>query len=142
MKEMKFKVEIHTAREKVWETLWQDKTLREWAGLIDPGTYMVGDVIEGSTVQFISAEGYGVTSLVSKLIPNEYVLFKHQTDTQDSGSNARDDQWTGGRESYTLTHEDGITTLVMSFDVPTELEETMSESYPKALQRIKELSEN
>lgn len=141
MKEVQFKVEINASREKVWEVLWQDKTLKEWAGLIDPGTYMVGDLKEGSTVQFISAEGYGVTSLVTKLIPNEYVLFKHQADTQNKGSNSRDDQWTGGRESYTLTHGDGTTTLVMSFDVPAELEETMYESYPVALQRVKELSE-
>ena len=141
MKEMQFEIEIHAPREKVWATLWQDRTFRQWADLIDAGTYMVGDLEEGSTIQFISAEGYGVTSLVSALIPDEYVLFKHQADTQDKGSSSRDDQWTGGRESYTLTYDDGVTSLAMSFDVPVELEKTMSESYPKALQKVKELSE-
>ena len=93
MKELQFNIEIDASSEKVWNTLWQDQTLREWAGLVDPGTYMLGDLKEGATVQFISAEGYGVTSLVSKLIPYEYVSFLHQADTKDSGSEARDDQW-------------------------------------------------
>lgn len=141
MIELQFSVDIHATREKVWDTLWQDKTLREWAGLVDPGTYMVGELNEGETVQFLSAEGYGVTSLVAKMIPNEYVLFRHQADTQDSGSQAREDQWTGGSESYTLTNQNGVTTLAMVCDVPAELEEIMNDSYPKALQRVKELSE-
>lgn len=141
MKEMQFEIVIRAPREKVWATLWQDRTFREWADLIDAGTYMVGDLKEGSTVQFISAEGYGVTSLVSALIPDAYVSFKHQADTQDEDSNSRDDQWTGGRESYTLMDDDSATTLTMSFDVPVELEKAMRESYPKALQKVKELSE-
>ena len=141
MKEMQFEIEIHAPREKIWATLWQDRTFREWADLIDAGTYMVGDLEEGSTVQFISVEGYGVTSLVSALIPDAYVSFKHQADTQDEDSNSRDDQWTGGRESYTLMDDDSATTLTMSFDVPVELEKAMRESYPKALQKVKELSE-
>jgi uncharacterized protein YndB with AHSA1/START domain len=141
MKEMHFEIEINAPREKVWSTLWQDETLREWAGLVDPGTYMVGELKQGNEVQFISGGGYGVTSLVAELVPNQFILFKHQADTQDKGSRSRDDQWTGGNESYLLTHKDGITTLVMIFDVPPELEQVMSISYPRALKRVKELSE-
>lgn len=141
MIEMQFEIKINAARDKVWGVLWQDKTLRDWAGLVDPGTYMAGELKEGSTVQFNSAEGYGVTSLVAKLIPNEYILFRHKADTQDNGDNSREDQWTGGNESYTLTEEDGITTLKMKLDVPPELKQIMGTSYPGALQRIKELSE-
>lgn len=138
---MRFEIEINAPREKVWRTLWQDETFRQWASLVDPGTYMVGELREGNEVQFISAEGYGVTSLVAKLIPNEFILFKHQADTQNKGESSRDDQWTGGKESYALTSKDGVTTLAMTFDVPTELEQVMGVSYPKALERVKELSE-
>lgn len=141
MKEMQFTIDIHAPKEIVWNTLWQDKTLREWSGIVDPGTYMVGELEEGKTVQFNSAEGYGVTSLVAELKPYEFVLFKHQADTQDVGERSRDDQWTGGSESYTLVENNGITTLTLVFDVPTELEEIMSQSYPKALNKVKELAE-
>jgi len=79
MKEIQFQVEIKAPKERVWNTLWQDETLREWAGIIDPGTYMVGDLKEGNEVQFISAEnGYGVTTLVEKLTANEFLLMSRQ----------------------------------------------------------------
>lgn len=142
MKEMQFKIEINAPREKVWQILWEDESLRDWSGIVDPGTYMVGELKEGATVQFNSAEGYGVTSLVAELIPSEFILFKHQADTQDAGKSHRDDQWTGGQESYKLTENHGATTLEMRLDVPPELEKIMSASYPKALGRIKELSES
>lgn len=142
MKEMQFTVEINTPKEKVWDTLWQDETFREWAGIIDPGTYMVGELKEGNEVQYISAEnGYGVTSLVEKLIPNEFLLLRHQADTQDTGKQLREKEWTGGKESYTLAEKDGVTTLTAAFDVPPELEEYFQDNYPKALERVKGLAE-
>lgn len=142
MKEMQFTVEIGTSREKVWQTLWQDETFREWSGLIDPGTYMEGELREGGTVQFISAaNGYGVTSLVEKLVPTEYLLLKHQADTQEHGTAERKDEWTGGSESYTLREQDGATTLTLTCDVPNEMEKYFQKAYPNALNKIKELAE-
>jgi hypothetical protein len=143
MKELQFVIEINAPKEKVWDTLWQDETFRERAGLIDPGTYMVGDLQEDSEVQFISAEnGYGVTSLVAKLIPGEFLLLKHQADTQGSGEQEREKEWTGGKESYLLEEKDGVTTLTAAFDVPSELENYFKDNYPKALEKIKTLTES
>ncbi len=136
-----FEIDIHASKERVWDVLWNDKTLKLWAGIVDPGTHMVGELSEGHTVEFISGGGYGVTSLVVKLVPNEYVLMHHSQDTQDGGKNNRGDQWTGGKESYTVTENDGLTTLLLNLDVPDELDGVMSSVYPKALDKIKELSE-
>jgi uncharacterized protein YndB with AHSA1/START domain len=141
MKEMQFTIDIRATKKKVWDTLWQDKTLREWAGLIDPGTYMVGELKEGNEVQFISGNGYGVTTLVEKAVPNEFLQFRHQADTQDSGKQERAQEWTGGKESYSLAEKDGTTTLTAAFDVPPEMEDYFSDNYPKALERVKELAE-
>lgn len=142
MKEMQFTIEIHASKERVWDTLWQDETFREWAGLIDPGTYMKGELKEGNEVEYISSEnGYGVTSLVEKLIPNEYLLLRHRADTQDVGTRERENEWTGGTESYQLTEMDGTTTLAVAFDVPEEMEEYFRVAYPKALERVKVLAE-
>ena len=142
MKELRYSVTITAAKEEVWATLWQDDTFREWSGIIDPGTYMVGELEEGNEVQFISAEnGYGVTSLVAELVEGEYLLLKHSADTQESGSQEREKEWTGGEESYMLEEKDGVTTLTVAFDVPFHLEAYFNDAYPKALQRIKELAE-
>lgn len=139
---MQFSIEITANKETVWDTLWQDASFREWAGLIDPGTYMVGDLVEGGQVQFISAEnGYGVTSLVEQIVPGEYLLLLHSADTQGAGARERANEWTGGTESYKLTEENGITTLTATFDVPEEMEAYFSTAYPKALEKVKELAE-
>lgn len=136
-------VEIHAPKQKVWDTLWQDQTLRQWAGIIDPGTYMAGELKEGREVQFINEEnGYGVTSLVEKLMPGEFALLKHQADTQGHGAEEREKEWTGGAESYKLTETDGTTTLTAAFDVPEEMEEMFKDLYPKALDKVKELAED
>jgi len=139
---MRFSIEIQATKEKVWDTLWQDETFREWASIIDPETYMVGDLKEGNEVQFISAaSGYGVTSLVEKLVVGEFLLLRHQADTQDAGQRERDKEWTGGEESYTLAEKDGTTTLSVAFGVPPEFEESFKVSYPQALKRVKVLAE-
>jgi hypothetical protein len=141
MREMQFRVEINATKETVWNTLWQDKTFREWAGIIDPGTYMVGELKEGNEIQFISGNGYGVTSLVEKLTANEFLLLRHQADTQDEGKRERTREWTGGKERYLLAEKDGTTTLVAAFDVPPELEKYFKDNYPKALEQVKILAE-
>ncbi len=142
MKKLQFSIEINAPKEGVWDTLWQDETLREWANIIDPGTYMVGDLKEGNEIQFISSSsGYGVTSLVEKLVTSEFLLLRHRADTQEDGKRLREKEWTGGEESYSLAEKDGSTTLTVAFDVPPELEEYFKVNYPKALERVKVLAE-
>ena len=142
MKTFRFSVEISASKEKVWRTLWEDNTFREWAGIIDEGTYIKGTLKEGNEVQFISSvNGYGVTSLVEKFVPDEQAVFRHHADTQESGDKKRDNEWTGATESYSLIEKDGITTLTLETDLPPEQEETFNTHLPKALERIRILSE-
>ena len=142
MKKMEFSVEINASKEKVWTTLWTDETFREWANLIDEGTYMKGVLEEGNEVEFISSvNGYGVTSLVEKLDPNNFVLFRHSIDTKENGSQEREKDWSGTTEAYRLAEKDGVTTLTYKADIPREQEETFTIRIPKALERIKKLAE-
>lgn len=142
MKEIQFSIEINASKERVWTTLWEDITFRDWASIIDEGTYMSGEMKEGNEIQFISSiNGYGVTSLIDKLNPNEFVLFRHSADTKESGQQEREKEWTGGTESYSLIEKNGVTTLIVKTEVPQELEETFNSSLPRALERIKTLTE-
>ena len=138
---MQFSIEIEAPRKKVWQTLWEDKTFRDWGSIIDEGQYMVGELAEGNEVQFISAEGLGVTSVIEKLIPNEYIAFKQVADTMDSGKQERDKEWTGGTESFELSEKNNITNLIVKIDIPPGLEEIFKDKFPKALERVKILAE-
>jgi hypothetical protein len=125
MKEIQFSIEINASKERVWATLWEDVTFRDWANIIDEGTYMKGSMKEGNEIQFISA-----------------VLFRHSADTKESGQKERKKEWTGGKESYFLAEKDGVVTLIVKTDVPKEQEETFNIRVPRALERIKALAEN
>lgn len=147
MQKMKFSVEIKAPREKVWDTLWQDTTFRDWSSIIDPGTYMEGKLQEGNEVNFIgNSDGganFGVTSRVEKLIPNKFILFSRIADIKvdkDGSIEKRDTQWTGGVESYELEESNGKVTLSVTQDVPDELVEYFETKYPKALERVKILA--
>jgi hypothetical protein len=142
MQKMQFSIKIKAPREKVWSTLWDDKTFRDWANIVDEGTYMTGEMKEGNKVQFISSvSGYGVTSLIEKLSLNEFVLFRQVADTKDSGKREREKEWTDGTESYELIEKGGITNLTVNIDVPPGQEETFKIRFPKALERVKMLAE-
>ncbi|QSX09476.1 hypothetical protein J0B03_05275 [Alkalibacter rhizosphaerae] len=142
MKRIQFLVEISAPREKVWATLWEDDTFRDWSSIIDEGTYMDGALEEGNEIQFISSvNGYGVRSLVEKLDPNAFMRFRHRADTKESGEQEREKEWSGGTESYALSEKNGITILDINMDVPLEQVETFEVRIPKALARIKLLAE-
>lgn len=143
MKRLRFSIEINASRERIWHTLWDDASFRDWANLIDEGTYMVGELDEGNQVQWISASsGYGVTSRVEKLIPNEYVVFRHLADTMENGFVERENEWSGGQEIYSLLANKTGTTLTVEMDAPPEQVETFERILPNVLARVKALAED
>lgn len=144
MNSLRHSVEIKASKEKVWEVLWGDQTLRDWANIIDEGTYMVGPLQEDGEVNFMSASGFGVTSRVEKLIPYKLVSFRQVADVKvasDGSLEKRDKQWAGGTENYELEENNGKVTLSVSQDVPPELVEYFETKFPQALARIKVLAE-
>ncbi|WP_373482801.1 hypothetical protein [Acetobacterium sp.] len=74
-------------------------------------------------------------------LKKEFVLFRHSTDTKESGQQEREKEWAGGTESYFLAEKNGVTKLIVKTDVPQEQEETFSIRFPRALGRIKALAE-
>ena len=148
MQNMQHSIEIDASKEKIWNVLWSDNTFRDWSSIIDEGTFMVGNLEEGSEVNFIGnkTEGvsYGVTAKVEKLTPNELISFTRIADIQvneDGSISKRDKQWAGSLESYELEEHDHKITLSITQDVPEELVEYFQAKLPQALERIKELAE-
>ncbi|AHE68159.1 hypothetical protein Loa_02622 [Legionella oakridgensis ATCC 33761 = DSM 21215] len=51
-------------------------------------------------------------------------------------------EWSGALENYSLKENNGVTTLIVSLDTLEEWKKMFEDKFPKALQRVKELSEN
>jgi len=142
MKKLNFSVRINAPREKVWNVLWGDDTYLQWTKPFGEGGKVVTDNWkEGSKVLFLGADGSGMFSTVASNKPNEYMSFKHLGEMKEGKEQPASD-WAGSMENYTLKDANGGTELLVDMDVAEEYEEMFSGIFPKALNIVKELSEN
>ena len=145
MKKERFTIGINAPAEKVWNVLWNDETYRAWTHVFSEGSYALSDWKEGSKIQFLGSDGSGMFSVIDKLIPNEFMSFKHMGIVKDGEEQAIDQEtesWTGAKENYTLKGSNGSTELIVEMDVTDDHASYFHDIFPKALQKVKELSES
>lgn len=149
MQKLNFSIDINAPREKVWKVLWGDKSYRDWTSAFMEGSYAVtDDWKEGSKVLFVAKDGQGMThGMVSKVDskrPNEFMSFEHQGVVKDGIEDTTSDQvkaWKGAKENYTLKDKGKGTELVIDMDITETEQEYFQKTWPKALERVKNLSE-
>ena len=139
MKTRKFKIEINASREKVWKILWDDDPSRKWTSVFSEGSHAVTDWKEGSKIQFIDSSGQGMYSIIDQKAENSLMMFKHLGELIDGVETER--PWAGARETYRLTENGHGTELAVEMDAEDEHEQYFAEVFPKALNLIKQLSE-
>ena len=144
MKQVEYKVQINAPREKVWKTLWEDKTYREWTKVFHEGSYAESDWKEGSKILFLGPGKSGMYSMIDKMVPNEKMYFKHLGEVKSGVEQPIDEStksWSGAKENYTLTEKDGGTELKAEMDSTDEMYDYFKDKFPKAMQLVKEISE-
>jgi hypothetical protein len=145
MQKSTFQVSIDAPREKVWNVLWDDASYRAWTAVFSPTSYAQTDWNKGSKVLFVDATGSGMVSMIEDKVPNEFMSFKHLGEVKDGVEDVESEkvqQWAGGHENYTLKAENGKTLLTVDMDIAEEFAEMFNNIFPKALDKVKELSEN
>ena len=141
LKQLHYSIDIDAPRDKVWHVLWDDASFRDWSSVFAEGSYAVSDWKEGSTVQFIDpSNNSGMQSIIEKKRPSEYISFRHEAEIKD-GKVQPPPAWSGAHENYTLTSNSGRTTLKVDLDAADEHLEMFEDKFPKALKRVKALSE-
>jgi len=146
MEKLNFSVNINAPKEKVWEVLWDDSSYREWTRVFNEGSHAETDNWkEGSRVKFLSADKQdGMLSEVAANRPNEYMSFRHLGVVKDGKEDTESEevkQWAGSTENYTLEEDNGATKLKVDMDINDEYKEYFDKTWPKALDRVKTLSE-
>lgn len=144
MEKIRFTTIINAPREKVWSVLWTDETYRAWTSAFSEGSCAVTDWKKGSKVLFMDGKGSGMVSRIYDLVPNEYMSFQHLGEVKDGvedTTSERVQQWAGGRENYTLNTVGSTTELITELDMPVEFKDYFMNTFPLALQKVKELSE-
>ncbi len=142
-----FKITINAPKEKVWNTLWNDTTYRQWTSAFAEGSMAETDWKKGSKVLFLGPGNSGMVSSIAESKPYEFLSFKHlgvvKNGVEDLDSEeAR--QWAGATENYTLKTVDGKTELTVDMGgtaIPEEFAVMFEGMWPKALDKVKALSE-
>jgi uncharacterized protein YndB with AHSA1/START domain len=144
-KVIKKSIGINAPKEKVWDVLIQDKLTRMWYAEFSEGTYAETDWQQGSKVAFKDKSESGMVGTVVVNNPGEMLAVEYQgivaEGKEDYDSNMAQDV-KGGREIYRLAEKYGVTQLDIESDMTPEYFDTMSQSWDKALQKIKSLAES
>ena len=142
LNQMHFDIDIDAPRDRVWRVLWDDETFRDWSSVFAEGSHAVSDWKEGSTVHFIDpGSNSGMQAVIEKSRPGEFISFRHEREIKD-GQVQPPAEWAGAHENYTLTDRSGRTHLKIDLDAADEHREMFEDRFPKALRRIKTLSES
>lgn len=140
---------INASREKVWDTMLNDASYREWTASFCPGSYYKGSWEEGSKILFlgpnpVNGEEGGMVSHIKANRLHEFVSIEHlgvvSNGVEDTESEMVQ-EWKGALENYTFTESNGGTLLVVDTDVTEAEAKNMSDMWDKALGSLKELAE-
>ncbi len=145
---MHFSIIINAPRQKVWETMLADETYRKWTSVFNPsGSYFEGNWKEGSTMRFLGPEKDGsVSGMISRIRENrpyDYISIQH-LGLVIKGQETIWPTQAGEEvlENYAFREVNGGTEVSIELVVPAEYKDMFNETWPKALEQLKMISEN
>jgi hypothetical protein len=149
MQKLHFSIIINAPKEKVWHTMLEDKTYREWTAAFNPGSYYKGDWNKGSKILFLGPdpetgiEG-GMVSWIAENKPYEHISIEHlgivKNGVEDTTSEEAK-KWAPAFENYTFKEKDGATEVLVDMDIDEKEAEIFNKMWPDALQRLKAIAE-
>jgi len=150
MRKLHYSIVINASKEKVWNTMLGKDSYKLWTDVFAPGSDYVGDWSKGSKMLFHGPEETGAMSgMVSRIKENrpyEYISIEHigimQNGKEDTSSELFK-EWAGALENYTFKEIGSKTEVLIDVDIAEkeEYEEMAQTTWPKALQKLKQLAE-
>ncbi len=151
MQKIQFKKEINASAQKVYETMLglKDKSTYEyWTATFNPTSSYEGSWDKGSKIHFVGVDENGKKGgMASEIVehqPANFVSIRHYGFLDgdiEITTGEQVEKWAGGHENYSFQENNGITTLTVDMDTIDEYLEYFNDIYPKALDKLKEISE-
>ncbi|RBQ08896.1 SRPBCC domain-containing protein [Pedobacter miscanthi] len=139
MEKIEFKTSINSPAKKVWDVLFGEKTYPQWTAVFAEGSRVETDWKKGSKALFLDGKGDGMVAVIRENIPDKYMSVKHIGEIKDGKEELQD--WGESLENYTLNEKDGKTELLIDMGITKEWIEYFNETWPKALDKVKEIAE-
>jgi uncharacterized protein YndB with AHSA1/START domain len=140
LKRLQWSVDIAAPAPRVYQTLIGLENYKQWTSAFGEGLYFEGSWQKGQRMRFMTPEGHGV---ISEIAENKFLSVRHigyiVNGIEDTSSEAIR-AWAPAYENYTFTATPKGTKLIVEQDMTDEFE-SMVETWPKALAKLKTLCE-
>lgn len=151
MKKLQFKVSINAPAHKVYDIMLgisHKSTYEQWTALFNPTSTYEGSWSKGSKMLFVGTDEKGERGgMVSEIMdnkPNQFVSIRHYglvKSNLEVTEGPEVEKWANGFENYTFEENNGTTTVTVELDAMEDFLDYMNETYPKALDKLKEICE-
>lgn len=127
----------------------KDKSSYEyWTSAFNPTSTYEGSWEKGSKIYFVGVDENGkkggMVSEIEEHQPSNFISIRHygflDGDTEIT-TGEQVEKWAGGHENYSYEESNGITTVTVDIDTIDEYVDYFNNTYPKALDKLKEISE-
>jgi|SRR5690554_2419789 len=151
MEKLQFKKEINAPASKVFDVMLgitNKTTYEQWTALFNPTSTYEGSWTKGSKILFVGTDDKGETGgMVSEIfdnIPNKFISIRHyglvKADLEIT-EGPEVEKWANGFENYTFEENSGTTIVTVDLDTTKDFLSYMNETYPKALDKLKDICE-
>jgi uncharacterized protein YndB with AHSA1/START domain len=145
MEHLEYEVVISAPANKVWETMLQKESYKQWVGKSWPGSSYEGKWEQGEKIRFIGPDGGGTLAEFLEVKPNKRILARHIAILGPGGTEDRTSEmakgWIGTIEGYTFDEHDGKTTLTVSIETTPEWRQMFDDGWPASLEELKRITE-
>jgi hypothetical protein len=119
-----------------------------WSAEFNPTSHFIGSWKKDSKILFLGTDSKGnqggMVSRIEENIPGKFLSIKHLgiiRDGKEIINGPETEEWSGSVESYIFTETNGYTMLEVELDSNKELKSYFTETWPKALKRLKSICE-
>ena len=151
MKKLQFKTSIQAPVHEVYDLMlgMSDKsTYEQWTALFNPTSTYDGNWDKGSKIYFRGTdekgEKGGMVSEIVDNVPDRFVSIRHYgllKGNTEITEGAKVEKWANGFENYTFEENKGTTTVTVDLDTAEDFVDYMDQTYPRALEKLKEICE-
>ncbi len=151
MKKLQFNVSINAPVSKVYDFMLgitSRSTYEQWTASFNPTSTYEGSWDKGNKILFVGVdtkgEKGGMVSRIAENIPKQFVSIQHYgllKADKEITEGPEVEKWANGFENYTFEENNGTTNVTVDLDTTEDFVDYMNQSYPKALDKLKEICE-
>ena len=146
---IQFSTLVNATPEKVYRTMLDEKTYRDWTAVFNPTSHYKGSWEKGTKILFLGTDKDGnqggMVSRIAENVPNTFVSIEHYgvlKGNEEVTSGPEVDSWAGAHENYSFKDVGGKTELLVEMDSAEEWKSYFEEIWPKALEKLKAMCES